>query len=202
MTSLSRLFYALGKDRVLPQSCTSLNGSGIPARAVALVFLLSIPIMFVGRTALSWIVDVTTAGAIILYGFGSAAALSMARKSGDRRMVVSGTVGLGLMAVFGVLTVIKSVLGEGGLPWESQLILLIWSVLGLFCFRVVMMRDHGRRFGKNLTVWLVLVGFIFFLSMMWIIEECTSFSADILLAIRNELRPGNHRCPVFWTICG
>lgn len=56
MTSLSRLFYALSGDRVLPARYKSLTRDGIPARALFLVFLLSLPVMFVGRTAVSWIV--------------------------------------------------------------------------------------------------------------------------------------------------
>lgn len=190
MTSLSRLFYALSGDRVLPARYKSLTRDGIPARALFLVFLLSLPVMFVGRTAVSWIVDVTTVGAIILYGFASAAALALARTNNDRRMILSGALGLGLMIVYGILTVIESLAGAGGLPRESQLIFIVWSVLGLLCFRVVMIRDHGKRFGRNLTVWVVLVGFIFFLSMLWILEECTAVTADNLVALRNYYHPG------------
>jgi len=188
MTSLSRLFYALSGDRVLPARYKSLTRDGIPARALFLVFLLSLPVMFVGRTAVSWIVDVTTVGAIILYGFASVAALALARTNNDRRMILSGA--LGLMIVYGILTVIESLAGAGGLPRESQLIFIVWSVLGLLCFRVVMIRDHGKRFGRNLTVWVVLVGFIFFLSMLWILEECIAVTADNLVALRNYYHPG------------
>ena len=190
MTSLSRLFYALSGDRVLPARYKSLTRDGIPARALFLVFLLSLPVMFVGRTAVSWIVDVTTVGAIILYGFASAAALALARTKNDRQMILSGALGLGIMIVYGILTVIESLAGAGGLPRESQLIFIVWSVLGLLCFRVVMIRDHGKRFGRNLTVWVVLVGFIFFLSMLWILEECTAVTADNLVALRNYYHPG------------
>ena len=66
MTSLSRLFYALARDRVLPARFAVLNKKGIPVNAILLVMALFIVIPFVGRTAISWIVDVATIGATLL----------------------------------------------------------------------------------------------------------------------------------------
>ena len=186
MISLSRLFYALSRDRVLPERYGTLNRQGIPEKAVMLVMLLSLPIMFAGRTAVSWIVDITTIGATLLYGFVSAAALRLARKAQDRKHIATGAAGFGLMIVFGIYIICGSILDAGGMSRESQLILIVWSVLGLLYFRSVMIRDHGKRFGKNLTVWAVMVFFIFGMAMLWICEEGMRLMEDNLLEVRNH----------------
>lgn len=186
MVSLSRLFCILARDRVLPERYGMLNRKGIPERAMMLVMLLSLPILFVGRTAVSWIVDITTIGATLLYGFVSAATLRLARKAQDRKHIATGTAGFGLMILFGIYIICGSILDAGGMSRESQLLLIVWSVLGLLYFRRVMIRDHGRRFGRNLTVWVVMVFFIFGLAMLWICEEGMRLMVDNLLEVRNH----------------
>ena len=190
LISLSRLFYAVARDRILPEKFAALSRDGIPYRSVVLVLLLSLPIPFLGRTAIGWIVDVTTIGAVLIYGFVSAAVLYSARRGKNRRLTVTGALGLGIMVVFGVYILMQSILESGGVSRESQLILIVWSLLGLLYFRLVMVRDHGRRFGKNLAVWIVLVAFIFILSMIWILEEGSLTVNANLLDMRNHYAPG------------
>lgn len=74
LRALSRLFYATAADDILPDRFAELNDRQIPANAMLLVAGISCVIPFVGRTAIGWIVDVTTLGATMLYGFVSAAA--------------------------------------------------------------------------------------------------------------------------------
>ncbi|MBO4547243.1 MAG: APC family permease, partial [Treponema sp.] len=68
MVALSRLLYAVAKDDMIPSRYAHLNKARIPSNAVRLVTTISILIPFVGRTAIGWIVDVTTIGATIIYG--------------------------------------------------------------------------------------------------------------------------------------
>ena len=190
MLSLSRLFYALAKEEVIPKQIAELNDRGIPERAIQLILAVSLPIPFFGRTSVGWIVDVTTIGAIVLYGAVSAAALRQARHNNDKKEIVTGTIGLCTMILFAVYTLVMSIAGIGGLSRESQLIFILWSILGLYYFRVVMIRDRARRFGKNITVWIVLTIMIFVLSMIWIGEECTENIAMNLIGLRNHYAPG------------
>ena len=192
MVSLSRLFYALSRDKILPKRYSRLDDSGIPVSALVLVMLLTLPIMFAGRTAVGWIVDVTTIGAILLYGFSSAASLKSSKETGNSTVQLTSLMGIGIMVIFGIYVMITSTFGLGGMSRESQFIFIIWAVLGLFYFRFVMVRDHGRRFGKNLTVWIVLMVFIFALTMILVCEECYRISADNLLAVRNHYTTGAH----------
>ena len=188
--SLSRLLYALSRDRIIPGRFSKVNSDGLPYKAVTLVMLLSLPIPFIGRTAVGWIVDVTTIGATLVYGFISAAVISHAKLKNDQTMKLFGTAGIVIMLIFGINIVVTSIIGAGAIGLESQLIFIVWSVLGLIYFRFVMVRDHGRRFGKNLTVWIVLVLIIFVLTMLLVSEKCVVIASDILVNVRNTYDTG------------
>ena len=69
--ALSRLLYAVAKDEINPTAFSDLNKKGIPGKAIALVAGISMLVPFLGRTAIGWIVDVTTIGAVIIYAFVS-----------------------------------------------------------------------------------------------------------------------------------
>ena len=94
ITALSRLFYALGKDDILPRRFGQLNRHGVPGTAILLVAGVSSLIPFVGRTAIGWIVDVTTLGATLIYGYISTATMRLASKREDRHERITGTAGL------------------------------------------------------------------------------------------------------------
>ncbi len=83
--ALSRLCYAAALDRILPERFAALNDKQIPVNAMLLVLLISVPIPFLGRTAIGWIVDITTIGATIIYGFVSVAVFKVSGREGSKR---------------------------------------------------------------------------------------------------------------------
>ena len=166
-TALSRLFYALAKDRVLPGRFARLNRRHVPARAMGLICILSCLIPFLGRTAISWIVDVTTLGAIMIYGFVSAAALKAAREAHDRTGIITGTAGLVLMLGFGAYLLIPNLFATGTMATESYFLFVVWAVLGFFFFHAILRHDQHRRFGKSIIVWIALLSLVLFVSLVW-----------------------------------
>ncbi len=167
LRSLSRLFFATACDGILPQRFAALNDKGIPAHAMLLVAAVSALIPFVGRTAISWIVDVTTLGATMLYGFVSAAALKTAQKQNRRRETVTGLIGFAVMLVFGVYLLFPNLFGDAMLATETYILFMVWTVAGFFYFRQIVRRDHTRRFGKAIIVWIVLLALVVFMAMIW-----------------------------------
>ena len=167
LRALSRLFYAVARDDILPARFARLNAKQIPGQAMLLAACLSLPIPFLGRTAIGWIVDVTTIGATIVYGFVSAAALKLARREGDRREVVTGVVGLAVMLVFGVYLLFPNLFSDDALETETYILLIIWSVLGFLYFHRIIAKDHARRFGKAIIVWIALLALVVIMAMIW-----------------------------------
>ena len=167
ITALSRLFFALGRDGILPKAAGSLNRRGIPAKGVWLVSAVSLLIPFLGRTAIGWIVDVTTLGATLTYGLVSAAACKEAGFRGDRTELRVGRAGLVLMIGFGLYLLVPNLFSRGSMETESYFLFAVWAALGFFVFRAILKRDGKGRFGRSIVVWIALLSLILFVSLVW-----------------------------------
>ena len=142
LRALSRLLLATARDGILPSRFSELNDRGTPAEALILVAAISAVIPFVGRTAIGWIVDVTTLGATMLYGFVSAAALKTARKLKRRRETVTGLIGFATMLLFGVYMLFPNLFGDAMLETETYILVMVWTVIGFFYFRQIIKMDE------------------------------------------------------------
>ena len=181
--ALSRLFYALGKDKVLPPKFGELSKRGIPSRAVALVAAVSLLVPFVGRTAIGWIVDVTTLGATLVYGFVSACALKLSRQHGDRRGMWAGILGLFFMVCIGLYLVLPDLFASEPVGGESYFLFALWAVLGILYFRTVLKRDGKARFGRSLVVWVAMLSLILFVSLVWMSHSVTGAAVNGVRAV-------------------
>ena len=167
LRALSRLFYAAAKDDILPAKYAELNHIQVPANAMWLVAFASIPVAFVGRTAIGWIVDVTTLGATMLYGFVSAATYKTAKKLGNNREKTTGLIGLVVMMIFGIYLMFPNIFGDALLETETYILCMVWTVIGLLYFRWIIKNDESRRFGKAIVVWITLLALVVFMAMVW-----------------------------------
>ena len=176
MTALSRLFYALGRDKILPASVGRLNKHGIPAKAIMLTALISMIVPFLGRTAIGWIVDVTTLGATLTYGLVSAAAHKTALFRNDKREIMTGRIGLLIMIAFGINLLVPNLYTVGSMEPESYFLFVVWAVLGFVFFRVTLKRDERKLFGKSVIVWIALLSMILFVSLVWMNQSIMSIT--------------------------
>ncbi len=167
VSALSRLFYALGRDGILPARFGELNSRNVPAKAVMLVAGISMGIPFLGRAVVGWIVHMAVLGATLIYAFVSASAVRLARKRQDRPEFRTGCAGIGGMAVFFVYLLISGLFGDGFLASESFFLFVVWATLGFLCFRLVLHRDEQKRFGHSAIVWAVLLSLVLVVSLVW-----------------------------------
>ncbi len=163
----SRLLYAMSEEGLIPAWFGKIGKGGTPKNALWFLALLSVGIPFLGRTAIGWIVDVTTIGATVAFGYTSASALKTARAEKRRGVAWTGAIGLILSIVFSLYLLIPNLWSSSSLATESYLILAAWAILGTALFRLVLNKDKARRFGKSTVVWIALVFLIFFTSLMW-----------------------------------
>ena len=171
ITALSRLLFALARDRVIPGRMAALNKHGVPWKTIVFIALISFGVFFVGRSAIGWIVDVTTLGATMIYGFVAAAAYKTARTCGDKTERRFGLIGTVLMILIGLYLLIPTLFGESSLEKESYIFFVIWSVLGLVFFGVILKRDKSARFGHTLIVWVALLSLTIFIALVWMNES-------------------------------
>lgn len=164
--ALCRMIRVIGKDSILPDRFTKLNEKGIPANAILLVGAISLFVLFLGRSAIGWIVDVTTIIATLLYGFVAVATMKCAKQDGKKGSFVTGLIVLVVMAVFGVLMMAPG-LRSNSLSSETYLLFILWSVFGMIFFHRVIAKDRARHFGKAIIVWIVFISLIVLLGIVW-----------------------------------
>ena len=170
---LSRLFYRLAKDSVIPQKFCELNDDKVPYKAIWLVAALSVFIPFLGRTTIGWIVDVTTIGATLVYAFVSISVLKIANEEGAKKEKIYGTLGLLFMAVFGIYMLSPNLITSGKISTQSYLLFPFWSIVGMIYFRQLLKQDNktnNTRFGKSTIVWFFLFVIMISTSLTWMLD--------------------------------
>ena len=171
MLALSRLLYAAGREGEAPKKLATLNKKGIPHTAIWLIVAVSVFIPFLGRTAIGWIVDVTTLGATMIYGLISYAVYKYAKNNHQRLERGTGVAGMLLMIVFILLLLIPGLLPFNAMETESYILFIVWAVLGLIYFRVLIRMDKKREYHQRILVWIILLVLVLFASMMWVSRE-------------------------------
>lgn len=168
--ALSRLIFALSEDEVVPKIFSKLSKNAIPSRAVRLVAIISCFMPFLGRTAIGWIVDVTTIGATIIYGFLSFVTFKIAKKDSSKAEVFTGIFALSMMLIFFIFLVIPTPFSRGTISSESYFLFSVWSILGFMRFHFLLKNDKKRIYGRSNIVWMFLLSLILVLTLVWLVE--------------------------------
>ena len=127
----SRLLYSMAQEAVIPQLFGRLHSKyKTPAYSILFIMCIALIAPFFGRTALGWIVDMSSIGAAIGYGYTSLAALRFARQEGNRFYMATGILGAVMALMFAVLLLVPIPGFATSLGKESYICLIIWIVLG------------------------------------------------------------------------
>ena len=164
--ALSRLIYSIAEDGLFPE-WFCVKREMVPRNAILAILIISAIFPFLGRTTISWIVDVTTIGATIAYVLASASAYKTAKDEKNERFMFFGLVGVVVSVLFALAFLIPNIFAITTLSTQSYLILSIWSICGLLYFRVFLNADHQRRLGRSIVTWVVLLGLIIYTSSIW-----------------------------------
>lgn len=176
----SRLIYSLSRGELFEGYFGAVNKHHVPFRAIVCIMLISIPIPFFGRTAISWIVDVNTIGATIAYMYTSISAFRRAKKEYNKLVMATGIIGFVISLLFTLYFLIPNLWTVEALSSASYLILILWSILGFAIFYYILKRDKENRFGHSTVVWLVLLCLVFFITMLWFREVSNNASQEVL----------------------
>ena len=167
LRAVSRLCYAVARDGILPERFSKLNKKQIPVNAILLTVLVSLPIPFLGRTAIGWIVDTTTIGATIIYGFAAMAVFKASKEEGCKKDHLLSGICTCILGVFLIFLLFPGVFSDNTIETETYALMTVWSVLGLFFFNRVIRKDHARKFGRAIVVWIALLAFIVLMALTW-----------------------------------
>ncbi|MBR2216447.1 MAG: amino acid permease [Selenomonadaceae bacterium] len=176
----SRLIWAVSADKLLPGWFARVNSRGVPVNAILFITLVSLPIPFLGRAAISWIVDVNTIGACIAYAYTSYIAWQKAVAEDNKRVRITGLVGFVGAILFLAYFLLPFIGVVTKMAPESYLILIIWSILGFVAFRYVFVRDKEQRLGRSINIWMALLFLVFLTSVIWMRETTQDTTKYIL----------------------
>ncbi len=176
----SRLIYAVARDDVIAGKLKQLGKYGTPQNVFMFLMLMSLPIPFLGRTAIGWIVDVNTVGATIAYAYASGVAFFLAKKDGNKIVQATGLIGMIISVIFFLYFMIPNFWAVNAMSAESYIMLMGWSVLGFIVFRYIFQKDKKNHFGKSTIAWMALLFLIFFTSTMWLRQSTHDTTKTVL----------------------
>jgi len=131
----SRLLFSMSREGVLPAWFGKLHKThNTPVNAILFVMIIALIAPFFGRTALNWIVDMSSLGAAIGYGYTSAAAFKYAKQNGSKGIMITGIIGVIISLIFMVLLLVPIKMFNCSLGKESYICLAIWIVLGIIFY--------------------------------------------------------------------
>ena len=162
------LLQAMAKDGLLPKKYTLANEAGLPQKAMLLLILISLPIPFLGRTAIAWLVDVITISGSLAYGYVSFCAYLTAKKEGEEKYVKLGIAGMVASLFFFACPIMPNLLLGTSLNTESYLLLSVWSIVGLFYYWYILRHDSEERYGKSMNMCMLLLFLNFFSTALWL----------------------------------
>ena len=128
----SRLLYSISKEKMLPEWFGELHENyKTPKNAIVFVMVLGCIAPFFGRNTLLWIVDMSSLGAAIGYGYTSAASLKFALKEKNIGIIITGALGTLFSIVCAIILLVPIKGLNCSLSKESYICLLVWVVMGL-----------------------------------------------------------------------
>ena len=128
----TRVLSTMAEDRILSEKFSRTTYS------ILFIMGISIILSFLGRNTLNWFVDLTSFGAIVGFGYTSAAAWKTAKTEGSRPAYITGIIGTVVSTVFLLVQLIPRLTAMEAMGSEAFLLLAFWCLLGfIFYWRTV-----------------------------------------------------------------
>ena len=129
------------------------------------IILVSLPLTFFGMNVAKWVMNVATLSISIVYFYISLGAFYKA----NNRLVtkVTGIIGvIFTILIFGIMLVPNS-FTVSFLDKQEYMILSVWSLFGLICYRYVLLNDKKAELGKSMMTWILMFFLLFYSTNMW-----------------------------------
>ena len=178
----TRVLSTMAEDRILSEKFTKTTYS------IFFVMVLSILFALLGRNTLNWFVDLTSFGAIVGFGYTSAAAYKLARIEGNRRVTVMGLMGTIISEVFAVVQLVPRLAAMEAMGSEAFLILSLWCLLGFVFYWRTVIKSPLTEYSGISTSGVVLFALLTYSALMWLAKRM--MQSGTLEATRSTLAVG------------
>ncbi|MBQ9662600.1 MAG: amino acid permease [Oscillospiraceae bacterium] len=158
----TRVLSTMAEDRILSEKFSETTYS------ILFIMVISIVLALLGRNTLNWFVDLTSFGAIVGFGYTSAAAWKIARSEGNRATAATGLGGTAISAVFVIVQLVPRLTAMEAMGSEALLLLALWCLLGfIFYWRTINHSTLTEYSGMSVSG-IVLFALLIYTSMMWL----------------------------------
>ena len=175
----TRVLATMAEDRILSEKFQNTTYS------ILFILVLSIVLSMLGRNTLIWFVDLTSFGAIIGFGYCSAAAYKLASVEGDRKTSVTGLIGAIISAIFLVVQLIPRVAALDAMGSEAFLLLAFWCLLGFVFYWRTVTRSTLTEYSGLSTSGIALFALLVYSVLMWFVKSLAAM--DNILQVKHKL---------------
>lgn len=160
--AIVNLLSAMAEDKILSDKFTKSE------YCIFFIIILSVLISFLGRNTLNWFIDLTAFGAIVAYGYTSAASFKIAKAEGDYRMMATGLIGLVISVLFGIAQIVPCMVALDAMNCEAFLLLSCWCLLGFVFYWHTVKRSSLAEYSSMAISGFVLFALLVYTALMWL----------------------------------
>ena len=157
----TRVLSTMAEDRILSEKFSKTTYS------IVFIMVLSILLSLLGRNTLNWFVDLTSFGAIVGFGYSSAAAWKLAKAEGNKRTMVTGMIGTFLSVILVVVHLVPRLAAMEAMGSEAFLLLSLWCLLGFVFYWRTVVRSTLTEYSGMSTSGVVLFALLVYAALMW-----------------------------------
>jgi signal transduction histidine kinase/ActR/RegA family two-component response regulator len=161
----TRVLSTMAEDRILSEKFSKTSYS------ILFIMALSILLSLLGRNTLNWFVDLTSFGAIVGFGYTSAAAYKKAKAEGNKKVILSGITGTVISVAFAIVQIVPRLAAMEAMSSEAFLLLALWCLLGFVFYWRTVCRSTLTEYSGMSTSGIVLFALLVYSAMMWLAKR-------------------------------
>ncbi|MBO4384113.1 MAG: amino acid permease [Clostridia bacterium] len=184
--AISNLIQRMAEDDVFPRAFVPVNKNDIPVRVRFFVIGITALAIFLGRSAIGYIVDVNNIGGVIVYAYVSVCAFIMGSRKNSLPAKIFGALGFIASLVFGISHLIPVFSTAGSIARETFIVFVIFSLVGFAFFAFLIKKDTKGNFGSSSVVWVGFSIMIAFFSGAWIIQRSKLIHGELMSQIKEH----------------
>ena len=158
----TRVLSTMAEERILSEKFNKTTYS------ILFIMGLSFVFAFFGRSTLNWFVDLTAFGAIVGFGFVSAAAYKIGKTEGNIAAKTLGAIGAIISCVFVVVQLVPGIAAMETMSSAAFLTLALWCLLGFVFYWQTVIRSTLTEYSGMSASGIVLFALLVYCSLMWL----------------------------------
>ena len=175
----TRVLATMAEDRILSEKFQKTTYS------IVFILVLAILLSLLGRNTLVWFVDLTSFGAIIGFGYCSAAAYKLAKAEGKRKTTVTGLIGAVISVIFLIVQLVPRVAALDAMASEAFLLLALWCLLGFVFYWRTVTKSSLTEYSGMSTSGIALFALLVYSALLWFVKRIAA--ADTIGQVKQML---------------